>query len=299
MTLSLLIDSIPVARRDERMNKIKTCWQYLVPKLGITRFFGYLANRPNSPFVTKMIKKYIQHFEVNMEEAIETDISQYASFNDFFIRQLKPECRPLATQAIVSPADGCFSEIGNIQYNHILQAKGFDYSLSELLGNHPMSGQFINGTFATIYLSPRDYHRVHMPCDATLTEMRYIPGDLFSVNQATARSIDKLFARNERLAIFFDTSLGPMAMIMVGAINVASIGTTWQGDIPRQKEIRHWKYPNPKLSKDKLSMAKGAEMGYFKLGSTVILLFSEEANIKWCKNHQAGSAIKMGEALID
>lgn len=278
------------------MNKIKTSWQYIVPQIGITRLFGYLANKPNSPFITRLIKRYIKLYDVNMGEAIEQDIGNYQSFNDFFIRKLKPELRPLANDAIISPADGCFSEIGKIQHNRLLQAKGYHYTLNELLGSHSLSEQFICGRFATIYLSPRDYHRVHLPCDATLKEMRYIPGQLFSVNNATANSIPRLFARNERLAVFFDTAFGPMAMIMVGAINVASIGTSWQGDIPRQKEVRQWHYPNPKCQQ--LNMSKGQEMGYFKLGSTVILLFADSEQLDWHPSLQAGTKIQFGQSLI-
>lgn len=278
------------------MKKIKTFWQYIVPQLGITRLFGYFASRPNNRWIYKAIQWYIRHYGVNMEEAIEQDLTQYRSFNDFFIRRLKPELRPIAHSPIVSPTDGKVSQIGRIAHNRIIQAKGYEYTVNELLGDSVCGEQFIQGYFATIYLSPKDYHRVHMPCDAKLKTMRYIPGHLFSVNTATAETIPRLFARNERLVVSFDTNYGPMAMILVGAINVASIGTAWFGDIQRQKEIRQWNYPNPKSPQ--LNLKKGEEMGYFKLGSTVILLFSDHEQFEWLQTIQAGSDILMGQSMV-
>lgn len=213
-----------------------------------------------------------------------------------FIRHLRPECRPVAEAAVVSPVDGVISEIGRITSGRLLQAKGRDYTVSELLTSESaLSAQFDNGSFATLYLSPKDYHRVHMPMDATLKEMIYVPGKLFSVQPTTARVIPRLFARNERLVVFFDTSVGLMAMVLVGATIVGAIGTAWHGDIRRGRQKVRFDYTDNTAVNTALQ--KAVEMGYFKLGSTVVLLFAEGERMQWRPDLQAGSGIRFGEAL--
>jgi phosphatidylserine decarboxylase len=232
---------------------------------------------------------------VNMNEALIEDPTAYACFNDFFIRHLKPESRPLASSDLVSPVDGMVSELGVIEQGQLLQAKGRYYSVAELLNcNGAVAQQFLNGQFATLYLSPKDYHRVHMPLDAKLVSMNYIPGALFSVQPTTARVVPKLFARNERLAIFFDTPIGLMVMVMVGATIVGAIGTSWHGDVKRAKKRIQFDYKETDLN---AQMAQGDEMGYFKLGSTVVLLFADGHKMQWHSSLKAGSPVLFGEAL--
>lgn len=216
---------------------LKTLPQYLIPKHGITALAGYFADVKSPCFKNFLIRSFIHKFDVDMSEALIEDPKSYDSFNDFFIRHLKPECRPLSQSDIICPVDGCISEIGTIERGQLLQAKGKYYSVQELLAcDAQLAEQFVQGQFATLYLSPKDYHRVHMPIDAELVSMTYIPGALFSVQPATTRIVPKLFARNERLAIFFKTKIGPMVMVMVGATIVGAIGTSWHGDVKRSKK---------------------------------------------------------------
>lgn len=272
---------------------LKTVPQYLMPKQGLTALAGCLADVKNIRVKNYIIQRFINEYHVNMSEALIEDPKAYSCFNDFFIRQLKSECRPLAPADIVSPVDGCVSEIGRIEEGQIVQAKGRNYSVGELLAcETELAQQFVNGQFATLYLSPKDYHRVHMPIDAQLTSMTYIPGSLFSVQPSTARVIPKLFARNERLAVFFDTKVGPMAMVMVGATIVGAIGTSWHGDLKRSKNRISFNYSQH-------SFNKGDEMGYFKLGSTVVLLFADGAKVHWNNELKAGKAIQFGEAIAE
>lgn len=232
-----------------------------------------------------------------MHEALVEDPTAYKTFNDFFIRSLKPECRPLADADIISPVDGCISELGRISEGKIIQAKGLNYTVTELLGGkNDVAAPYAQGQFATLYLSPKDYHRVHMPLNADLLSMTYVPGALFSVRPATAASIPKLFARNERLIIFFDTAIGPMAMVLVGATIVGAIGTSWHGDVLRSSEQTQFLYHADSMSTER---KKGEEAGYFKLGSTVILLFAEGSKMQWHHDLQAGSPIQFGMALGD
>lgn len=271
---------------------LKTAYQYIIPKRGLTVLAGLFADVTDSRIKNALITRFIKAYQVNMQEALVEDPKAYASFNDFFIRLLKPGCRPMA-DGLISPVDGCVSEIGRIHTGQLVQAKGRQYTVQELLAcDNGTAAQFSKGQFATLYLSPKDYHRVHMPMDATLQSMRYIPGALFSVQPTTAQVVPKLFARNERLAVFFNTELGPMAMVMVGATIVGAIGTSWHGDIKRQKQPLQFVYDNVPLK-------KGDEMGYFKLGSTVVLLFAEGDNMQWEKALQAGSAIRFGEKLAE
>lgn len=265
---------------------------YLLPKKWLTGSLGALANVRQPHIKDTLIRAFISQYQVNMKEAEHENPSAYATFNDFFIRKLKKGLRPLAHEALISPVDGCVSEIGCIKEGQLLQAKGRHYSVLDLLAASPARCEsFKTGHFATLYLSPKDYHRVHMPLDGTLTDMIYVPGKLFSVRPSTAQHITRLFARNERLVVFFDTAFGQMAMVLVGATIVGKIGTAWQGDIKRTRRIQSFHYDEPKCLK------QGEEMGYFKLGSTVILLFESEAGLQWVSQLKAGVPIKMGEAL--
>lgn len=274
---------------------LKTLPQYVIPKKGLTVLAGCLAEVKKPKVKNYIIQRFIKRFQVNMSEALIEDPTSYSCFNDFFIRHLKPECRPLAVADIISPVDGCVSEIGSIHEGQLLQAKGRHYSVAELLDcSDETAKDFVNGQFATLYLSPKDYHRVHLPMEAELCSMTYIPGALFSVQPTTARVVPKLFARNERLVIEFATQAGTMMMVMVGATIVGAIGTSWHGDIKRGKEKERFDYHQATMPK---IMGKGAEMGYFKLGSTVILLFANGDKVHWNKNLTAGSAIRFGEAL--
>ena len=275
---------------------IKTVPQYVAPKRALTAFAGFMANLKIPAIKNYLIYDFIQKYQVNMQEAQEEQVEHYACFNDFFVRHLKPECRPVADASVVSPVDGVISEIGRITSGRLLQAKGRDYTVSDLLAcESALSAPFESGSFATLYLSPKDYHRVHMPMDATLKEMIYVPGTLFSVQPTTARVIPRLFARNERLVVFFDTSVGSMAMVLVGATIVGAIGTAWHGDIRRGRQRVRFDYTgNPTVN---TQLRKAAEMGYFKLGSTVVLLFADGERMQWQPDLQAGCSIRFGEAL--
>lgn len=273
---------------------IKTLPQYLIPQHGLTTLAGCLAEVKHHKVKNYIIQRFINKYQVNMSEALIEDPTAYACFNDFFIRHLKSECRPLAQADIISPVDGCVSEIGSIEQGQLIQAKGHYYSVDDLLMcNKELAAQFLNGRFATLYLSPKDYHRVHMPIDAELISMSYMPGALFSVQPSTARVVPRLFARNERLAVFFSTQIGPMVMVMVGATIVGAIGTSWHGEIKRSKNRIDFEYS----PEERQQMAKGDEMGYFKLGSTVVLLFANGAQMNWDKDLKAGSPIRFGQAL--
>ena len=269
--------------------------QYILPKNALTALAGFLATIKIPAIKNHLIHYFIGKYHINMSEALEENPQNYPDFNSFFIRQLKPACRPIANADIVSPVDGYISEIGAIKAGTLLQAKGRDYTIEELLASEKESAPFKNGLFATLYLSPQDYHRVHMPMNATLKEMIYVPGKLFSVQPATARMIPKLFARNERLVVYFDTSAGPMAMVLVGATIVGAIGTAWHGDIIRNQKQRHFVYPGKTTLQTALKQAE--EMGYFKLGSTVILLFADKQRVQWEQNLQAGDKIRLGQAF--
>jgi phosphatidylserine decarboxylase len=276
---------------------LKTLPQYIIPKHGLTAFAGLVASVKNPRVKNYIIQRFIDKYRVNMSEALIEDPKAYACFNDFFIRHLKPECRPLAQADIISPVDGCVSEIGMINEGQLIQAKGRYYSVEELLAcDQAIASQFVQGQFATLYLSPKDYHRVHMPIGAELKSMTYIPGALFSVQPTTARVVPKLFARNERLAVFFETRVGPMVMVLVGATIVGAIGTSWHGDLKRARKKTGFDYTQDSMHK---MMGQGDEMGFFKLGSTVILLFANGKQVQWNGNLKAGSAIRFGEAIGD
>lgn len=272
-------------------------FQQIVPQHLLSRLVGLLAESTQPWLKNWLIKRFIAHFNVDMSEAKEPSPQAYANFNAFFTRELKENARKITLDEnlVVSPADGAISEIGKVEFGRILQAKGRGYSLTALLGGDDERARpFIDGRFATIYLSPRDYHRVHMPAGAVLKESIYVPGDLYSVNQTTADNVDSLFARNERLISIFETEQGPMAMILVGAMIVAGIETVWSGQVA----------PPPKTPRKIFStqadtairLEQGAEMGRFKLGSTVILLFPDQA-VEWIDSLRAGTAVRLGEVI--
>lgn len=273
-------------------DKLKTFPQYCVPQKALSSAFGWLAALKKPLWFKNWgINHFIKKYRVDMSEALDSQPESYRCFNAFFTRQLKPHLRPLGKD-IISPADGQVSEIGPIQNNHIFQAKNHYFSLANLLGgDESLASVFQNGSYATFYLSPRDYHRVHMPISGQLKKMIYIPGKLFSVNQRTARTIPELFAKNERVVTLFDTPKGKVAVILVGAMIVGSIATQWAGVVtpPRKGTIQTWNY-------DDIFLEKGEEMGYFQLGSTVIVLF--QANqIQWDEKLKNGETIKMGQVI--
>ncbi|WP_028389398.1 archaetidylserine decarboxylase [Legionella fairfieldensis] len=273
---------------------LKTFPQFIIPKQAVTTIAGLLANVQAPAVKNRLIHYFIQKYGVDMSEAQDENPVNYACFNDFFIRHLKPQCRPLAQADVVSPVDGVISELGTIEKGQILQAKGRYYTVDELLAGSVLTRKFINGCFATLYLSPKDYHRIHMPIDAKLKELIYVPGKLFSVQPATARVIPQLFARNERLVAFFNTKAGLMAMVLVGATIVGAIGTRWHGDIKRCRNQYHLDLTA--LTQEEKSVRQGEEMGYFKLGSTVVLLFADKS-IQWLDDLTRNSSICYGQAL--
>ncbi|MFA5172263.1 MAG: archaetidylserine decarboxylase [Sulfuriferula sp.] len=268
--------------------------QHLLPKRAITEFGWYVANAKAGRITTSIIRWFIGKYSVNMEEAVNPDITSYASFNEFFTRPLQDGARPLAQADFISPVDGAISQLGNIEHDQLLQAKGHTYSTRALVGgDSELAKQFDHGSFATIYLSPKDYHRIHMPCDGRLTQMIYVPGDLYSVNPATARGVPGLFARNERVVCVFDTAYGPMVLTLVGAAIVGSMETVWHGTVnpPRTRNVRTWHYHDKNIT-----LKKGEEMGRFLLGSTVVMLFPKDA-IHFNPTWHADRTVRMGEAM--
>ncbi len=279
------------------LNRLKVLPQYLLPKQLLTSLAGRFASQARGAATTSVIRWFAKKYQVNMAEALNPDISSYATFNDFFTRALKPDARPLATAELICPVDGAISQFGKIQQDQIFQAKGHNYSTTALVGgDSTLAAQFQNGSFATIYLSPKDYHRIHMPCDGKLTRMIYVPGDLFSVNPTTARGVPGLFARNERVVCVFDTAQGPFVLVLVGATIVGSMATVWHGQIspPRTTDIREWRYDD-----ELISLKQGDEMGRFMLGSTVVMLFPENRSKTMAFNAtwEAGGAVQLGQAM--
>jgi phosphatidylserine decarboxylase len=283
------------------MGDIQAEWfialQRLVPQHGLSRLGSMLAEAKTPWLKNTLIKQFIRTYNINLEEAASSSLDDYPSFNDFFTRALKEDLRPIDSNkdSIVFPADGTVSQLGAIQEGNIFQAKGKSFSVSSLLGeNFPEidstdSQRFINGDFITIYLAPSDYHRVHMPIDGNLAYSRYIPGKLFSVNNTTAQHIDGLFAKNERLVCMFDTPVGRCAVILVGAMMVAGIESVWQG------HYQPGVVKTDQFEENQVSLKKGEEMGRFKFGSTVILMFEQGATT-WDKHYQTGVTTRMGEA---
>ena len=295
----------PVVEREpiqDRGDRRRVMPQYMLPKRRLTAFAGRVASKERGRTSQAWIRWFVRKYGVDMSEAVEPDLARYASFNDFFTRALKPGARPLAASDLISPVDGSISQFGRIENDRILQAKGHRYSTTTLVGGDArLARQFDDGSFATLYLSPRDYHRIHMPCDGRLLRMIHVPGDLFSVNPTTARGVPGLFARNERTVCVFErpgdgraaTSL--FVLVLVGATIVGSMATVWHGVInaQRTKRIREWTYDAAPIV-----LKKGDEMGRFLLGSTVVLLFPKGPlvfNAAWAP----GRTIRVGEAMAD
>ena len=267
---------------------------YVLPHHAVSRVV-YLITRLHGPQVKPMIRWFVKKYGVNMDDAEESDIGYYQTFNEFFTRELKNNIRPLVPgdNTLACPCDGKISQAGPIRAGAIMQAKGRAYSVLELLGgDRNMAAEFADGQFATIYLAPHDYHRLHMPLDANLVRMIHVPGRLFSVAECTVQEIPRLFARNERLACYFETAAGPMVMVLVGAINVSAIETVWSGPVvpPRARKISEFDY-----SHTRKEIGKGAEMGRFNMGSTVILLTASK--VQWLPHIEPGYAVKMGQLI--
>jgi phosphatidylserine decarboxylase len=268
--------------------------QYVLPQHFLSRVVGLLAENETPWLKNFLIGKFIRQFRVNMNEAVQKDYKLYHSFNHFFTRPLVDGIRPLCTEGVACPADGKISQLGTIEFGRIFQAKGQSYTTLELLGgDEALAQQFDDGLFATIYLSPRDYHRVHMPATGKLLRSIYVPGDLYSVNNTTAENVPRLFARNERMVAIFDTQYGEMAVVLVGAMIVAGIETVWAGQVaPRRRQIETQSYTAVPST---VELEKGAEMGRFKLGSTAIVLFRKDSGLQW--QATPGDEVRMGQLL--
>ncbi len=269
--------------------------QYITPQHALSRLAGWIAESRITWLKSFIIEKFIHAFGVNMDEALNSDPSSYACFNDFFCRALKDGTRPIVEEknALACPADGAVSQVGDIQNGRIFQAKGRDYSAQELLGGCTETAEpFSKGSFTTVYLSPKDYHRLHMPIDGKLISMTHVPGDLFSVNPATTENVPKLFARNERVVCMFETEIGPVALVLVGAMIVASIETTWAGLVaPAGKQVSTVSY-----NVQPIEFKKGDEFARFKLGSTIIMLFPENS-VEWSKEFSPAASVQMGQHI--
>ena len=270
--------------------------QYLMPKLAMTRLAGRVASAEWGAVTTWVIQRFVKRYKVNMSEAAHADPAHYKSFNEFFTRPLKDDARPLSNSTWVCPVDGAISQCGAIERDQIFQAKGHQYSTRALVGGDAdLAAPFQNGQFATLYLSPRDYHRIHMPISGKLLRMIHVPGDLFSVNPTTARGVPGLFARNERVVCEFETEKGPMVLVLVGATIVGSMATVWHGQVnpPRPGTIREWRYDTQDVR-----LQKGEEMGRFLLGSTVVMLFPANS-IQFPADWTSTRPLQMGESMSD
>ncbi len=268
--------------------------KYIIPKRALTVALGELSNIRGGALTHAAIRRFIARYKVNMAEAANPNVESYATFNDFFTRALRDDARPLADSSWICPVDGSISQCGAITRDRIFQAKGHDYTTQALVGGDAeLAKQFEDGAFATLYLSPKDYHRIHMPYAGRLTRMIHVPGELFSVNPATARGIPGLFARNERVVCVFESDRGPFVLALVGATIVGSMATVWHGVVnpPRPGVIRDWRY-----EKEDLVLDRGAEMGRFLLGSTVVMLFPRNT-LRIDPNWTAEKNVRLGEAM--
>ncbi len=270
--------------------------QHVLPKRALTEMMGALARSQGGGATTAAIRWFVRRYGVNMSEAANPDIASYACFNDFFTRALREGARPLAQADWLCPVDGAISQFGPVKGDQVFQAKGHQYSTRALVGGDAaLAAQFQDGDFATLYLSPRDYHRIHMPCEGRLQRMIHVPGDLYSVNPATARGVPGLFARNERVVCVFDTAHGPFVLVLVGATIVGSMATVWHGVVnpPRVGVVREWRYQDQDIT-----LAQGAEMGRFLLGSTVVMLWPRlGSGLRFNEGWAPGGAIRMGEVM--
>ena len=274
---------------------MKVLPQYLMPKQAMTTFAGRIAGAKGGVWTTNLIRWFVEKYGVNMDEAVNPDIASYSSFNEFFTRPLKPDARPLAQADFICPVDGAISQFGQIEDHQIFQAKGHKFSTAELVGGDTsLAAHFQHGSFANLYLSPKDYHRLHMPCDGRLTRMIYVPGALFSVNPTTARGVPNLFARNERVVCVFESlEIGPFVMVLVGATIVGSMATVWHGVVnpKRASTLSEWIYGDQSIE-----LKKGEEMGRFLLGSTIVMLFRQSTivfNQDWAPERK----VRLGEPM--
>ena len=275
-------------------DRLAVLLQYLLPKQALTILAGKLAAAQAGALTTRVIRWFVGRYGVDMGEAVNPDIAAYASFNEFFTRPLKAAARPLADAGFICPVDGAISQFGAIERDQIFQAKGHRYSTTALVGGDAgLAAQFQDGSFATLYLSPKDYHRIHMPCDGRLLRMIHVPGELFSVNPVTARGVPGLFARNERVVCVFESAGGPFVLALVGATIVGSMATVWHGVVnpPRPGHLREWHYGDQQLR-----LQQGEEMGRFLLGSTVVMLFPQGA-LKFNPQWSPQGPIRMGETM--
>ena len=268
--------------------------QYVLPKQAITAFAGFVASRRSGERTRRLIDWFVRKYGVNMAEAADPDTAHYASFNEFFTRALAPGARPLASADLVCPVDGAISQFGRIERDQIFQAKGHHYATTTLLGGDAaLAAQFDDGFFATLYLSPKDYHRIHMACDGRLLRMIHVPGDLFSVNPTTARGVPGLFARNERVVCLFEGAHGRFVLVLVGATIVGSMATVWHGVVnpPRVGRLREWRY-----DEQQIALKQGDEMGRFMLGSTVVMLFPQ-GPLRFNADWAPACPVRLGEAM--
>jgi phosphatidylserine decarboxylase len=276
-------------------DRLKVLLQYLLPKQSLTTFAGRVAGAQRGALTTRLIRWFVGKYGVDMNEAADADIGSYKSFNDFFTRPLRPGARPLAEADFVCPVDGAISQFGEIDDHHILQAKGHRFTTTELVGgDSALAARFRHGSFANLYLSPKDYHRLHMPCEGKLTRMIYVPGALFSVNPTTARGVPNLFARNERVVCVFESQQhGPFVMVLVGATIVGSMATVWHGVVnpKRTNKVSEWSYADQDLV-----LRKGEEMGRFLLGSTIVMLFSH-GTIAFNESWASERSVRLGEMM--
>ena len=279
--------------------------QHWLPKLALTRFAGLVAGWRGGAITQWIIRRFVAKYGVNMAEALEPRVETYATFNEFFTRALRVDARPMPSENEASwlcPVDGAISQFGPIERDQIFQAKGHRYSTRALVGGDvALAAKFEDGAFATLYLSPRDYHRIHMPCDGTLTRMIYVPGALYSVNPATARGIPGLFAINERVVCVFDTASGPFVLALVGATIVGSMATVWHGVVnpPRTRDVREWRYGNALGEEPPVALKRGDEMGRFLLGSTVVMLWPPmpSRTLQFSPHWAPGKAIRLNELM--
>jgi phosphatidylserine decarboxylase len=276
-------------------DRLKVLPQYLMPKQAMTSFAGRVAGAKGGSMTTRLIRWFVGKYGVNMDEALNPDIKSYASFNEFFTRPLRPDARPLARADFICPVDGAISQFGEIDDHQIFQAKGHTFTTSELVGgDSALAAHFQHGAFANLYLSPKDYHRLHMPCDGRLTRMIYVPGKLFSVNPTTARGVPGLFARNERVVCVFESKEhGPFVLVLVGATIVGSMATVWHGVVnpKRHNAVVEWTYADQNIV-----LKKGEEMGRFLLGSTIVMLFKPKT-IRFNPEWKPEGSVRLGEVM--
>ncbi|TFI59293.1 phosphatidylserine decarboxylase [Sphingomonas parva] len=276
-------------------DRLKILLQHVLPKQGLTRLAGRVAGAKGGRMTTRLIRWFVRKYKVDMAEAADPDIAGYASFNDFFTRSLRDGARPIARADFVCPVDGAISQFGAIDDHRILQAKGHAFTTTELVGGDAaLASRFRHGSFANLYLSPRDYHRLHMPCEGRLTQMIYVPGTLFSVNPTTARGVPNLFARNERVVCVFDSpEHGPFVMVLVGATIVGSMATVWHGVVnpKRTGRVSEWRYDDRSIV-----LNKGEEMGRFLLGSTIVMLFAKD-RIVFNEDWAPERPVRLGEPM--